>query len=541
MPKYTVTDPTTGQKLTLTGDSPPTEAELNEIFASTKQVKLSGPQVQAEGEQLPESTDAWAGDPSAPGGSKKIMGQTLQAPADPYSGLKDFGRNSLTAIGAGLGGVAGFATPVPGGLAAGTLLGGGAGKLLGNAIFGEAQPEAPKVNPAAGQGFSANAIEMAKNVPSSAANTVMGGIGMMGDLSKAQADVLTGVNPQAGQQTLQGLVDMVKNLGRGDEWVTNPVGNLATLGLLVEPAIKTGKAIARPPLKLSEGLANKLTDMTLKQGTTLKPSIRKQNVQTALEGGYIPNEKGVDKLNKDTRAIENKLSEGIQASDAANVQGTLDKAISNIEALRGEADRSSNPERNNALIDAEIERLSNNPMVNDTGGIPAGDLQKMKVEQQRTVKYQEKTGQAPDAFQATIDKARIRGMKEELETKVFDVFPELSNTNKQLGKQYQLSDVLERAASRIQNNQGIGIGLPIKSGAGAGLGSAFGTEGAVIGGVIGTMVGIIEHPSVAPRLAQMLYKANKGAISMNEAMKVTKDRLSKIVEGIQTKLGNPKP
>ena len=33
MPTFKVTDPTTGQTLTLTGDSPPTEAELNEIFS----------------------------------------------------------------------------------------------------------------------------------------------------------------------------------------------------------------------------------------------------------------------------------------------------------------------------------------------------------------------------------------------------------------------------------------------------------------------------------------------------------------------------
>jgi hypothetical protein len=34
MPTYSVTDPTTGKKVRLTGDSPPTEAELTEVFAS---------------------------------------------------------------------------------------------------------------------------------------------------------------------------------------------------------------------------------------------------------------------------------------------------------------------------------------------------------------------------------------------------------------------------------------------------------------------------------------------------------------------------
>ncbi len=34
MPTFRVTNPDTGQVLNLTGDSPPTEAELEEIFAS---------------------------------------------------------------------------------------------------------------------------------------------------------------------------------------------------------------------------------------------------------------------------------------------------------------------------------------------------------------------------------------------------------------------------------------------------------------------------------------------------------------------------
>ena len=33
MPDYVITDPTTKRTVTLTGDSPPTEAELNDIFA----------------------------------------------------------------------------------------------------------------------------------------------------------------------------------------------------------------------------------------------------------------------------------------------------------------------------------------------------------------------------------------------------------------------------------------------------------------------------------------------------------------------------
>jgi hypothetical protein len=151
----------------------------------------------------------------------------------------------------------------------------------------------------------------------------------------------------------------------------------------------------------------------------------------------------------------------------------------------------------------------------------------MKVEQGRHVKYQQKTAQPVDPFQASIDKARIRGLKEELEVQLFDVFPELKETNQKLGKMYQFQDVLERATSRIENNQGIGIGAPIKAGSGAAIGGMLGgPAGAAAGTGIGTMIGIIEHPSVAPRLASSLYRANRGKVTKAQARRTVNERLT---------------
>lgn len=324
-------------------------------------------------------------------------------------------------------------------------------------------------------------------------------------------------------------------------WTTDPVGSALAVAPTVKVArgglsnLKSGvSAAADSVTPIFNKPAEKLMDMTLKQPTTLKPGIRDQNLKTALEGGYLPNAKGVQRLGSDISAAETAISEGIKSGDAASVRGTLDRSISNVEKLREQANRSDNPAKNNALIDAELERLRTNPMQEADNAIPIGEMQKMKVEQGRNVKYQQKTGQAVDPFQATIDKARIRGMKEELEARLFEVFPELAETNKGLGQKYQLQDVLERAASRIENNQGIGIGLPIKSGSGAAMGGMIGgAPGAAIGAGIGTLIGIIEHPSVAPRLANMLYRSQKGKISSKQAQKITKQRLMGIRSNIQ--------
>ena len=260
-----------------------------------------------------------------------------------------------------------------------------------------------------------------------------------------------------------------------------------------------------PAVKRVTGkIADKLTDMTLKQPTTLRPSVRSGNVDVLHEGGFLPNPKGVDKINSAIDGLENKISTGIAAGKNADVRGSFDKAILNLEDMRGEANYSSDPVRNNQLIDDEIERIRNHPLADDKGTVGIADLQKMKVAQGREIA--KSYGEQKPQFAIAVDKARVRGLKEELEDKLGTHFPELKETNKQLGRHYAARDVLERATNRIQNNQGIGIGLPIKSGGGAAIGGAIGgVPGAAIGGGIGTAAGILEHPAVAPRVGQALY------------------------------------
>jgi len=311
-----------------------------------------------------------------------------------------------------------------------------------------------------------------------------------------------------------------------EAWLTDPAGS----ALAAIPTIRLAKIAPKAlPLetiaKVTGKTANKLTDMTLKQPTTLKPGMRDQNVKTAQEGNFIPNTKGVARLNDAIAETEKALADGIASGDAAQVKGTLKRAIDNVESLREKANRSSDPVKNNELIDAEIDRLQNHPLLDKKGEIDIGTMQKMKVEQGREI--QKSYGEQKPQFQNDIDKARVRGMKEELETSLDIAFPELSATNQKLGAYYSLKKSLERAANRIENNQGIGIGAPIKAGSGAAIGGMMGgPTGAAIGGGIGTLVGIIEHPAVAPRLAQQLYKASKGAMTYKQALKATQQRLA---------------
>ena len=76
MPTYRVTDPATGKTLKLTGDSPPTEAELEQIFSSQ---------------------------PKTPA----RQGSTLSIPAQVGEGIVSIGRKAIAEPFAGLAGIAG--------------------------------------------------------------------------------------------------------------------------------------------------------------------------------------------------------------------------------------------------------------------------------------------------------------------------------------------------------------------------------------------------------------------------------------------------
>jgi len=58
MPIFRVTNPTTGQKLKLTGDSPPTEQELDEIFAQYQQPQFAMSEDTVAGSAVSDETQA---------------------------------------------------------------------------------------------------------------------------------------------------------------------------------------------------------------------------------------------------------------------------------------------------------------------------------------------------------------------------------------------------------------------------------------------------------------------------------------------------
>ncbi len=96
MPVYLVKDPQTGQSVKLTGDSPPTEQELNDIFSSLPRVQAQ-PQVSAQNIDVPAG-GAGPAFPERPAQPERTFGETL-------TGL---GEAALTTATGATGGALGF-------------------------------------------------------------------------------------------------------------------------------------------------------------------------------------------------------------------------------------------------------------------------------------------------------------------------------------------------------------------------------------------------------------------------------------------------
>jgi len=123
MPIYNVTDPTTGQSLKLTGDSPPTEQELSQIFAAQPPKQAENPidRIFRQGEER----------------RQKAAEDAANAP----SMLGSFARGARESIGPGIGSLAGMTigaamAPATGGLSMLIPLG---GTLIGGALGGMGQ------------------------------------------------------------------------------------------------------------------------------------------------------------------------------------------------------------------------------------------------------------------------------------------------------------------------------------------------------------------------------------------------------------------
>ncbi len=165
MPTYRITHPETGKVIRMTGDSPPSEQDIHDAFAS----------VGVENKPPTPATPPASADAPPEGGG------VLQT-------VKDMVRPTLEYGGAALGGVIGAAggtalEPIGGTIAggvAGSALGFAGGKRVADAVLGEQKPVMQDLKELPGDIATGAAMEAVGQVAGKALSATVGGIGKFG-------------------------------------------------------------------------------------------------------------------------------------------------------------------------------------------------------------------------------------------------------------------------------------------------------------------------------------------------------------------------
>lgn len=343
---------------------------------------------------------------------------------------------------------------------------------------------------------------------------------------KAAVSPESGSLAKFGKETVKGIAAPtgLADLASGDmefpearaAWEQNALGSGLIAYGAARGAAGAGRSLKDLGAKTVEkaGLTpEKLYASSLKQSTTIPMEQRAANVKVGLEGGYVPNKKGLNRLYEDINGLNDQISTSIKESTTGGKTVNVESIINRLDDVKQRAIDSFG-DNNNVLAKIEdfATSLRDHPAVKD-GEIPVDIAQKMKVNTYKQLKnaYGELKG-----FEVEAKKAMARGAKEEIVSQI----PGLAELNAKDSTLINLEKVLFKAVNRIENRDLVGIGVPIKI--------ATGAMGGPKGAIIGALVGLIDTPAIKANLAIAMHKAR--------GKRPTPSELDMTVKGIKASL-----
>jgi len=281
---------------------------------------------------------------------------------------------------------------------------------------------------------------------------------------------------------------------------------VADVGRFIDPITGAVKAPVAAIEKLTgKPISTYLYESAMKPSTTLTPDARKNLLETAMDLNARPNVKSVEKLKRQQQGVFDEISE-IENSAGAKAFGDF---VPNSELFTGipEVAAKYAPPSTTARADLKsIAKVMQDQLDSiEAMGIPGSqlsidDLTKIKRNIYEKVKFDE--GQLAGRMDRPTErtyKAIARAAKEQLEIYI----PEVKELNKLYGDIAQVQKKLQIPASnRIGNRDLIGIGAPIKAGAGAAMSGSAGTAA-------GVLAGLIDTPSIKASLGINAKRAGK--------------------------------
>jgi len=265
---------------------------------------------------------------------------------------------------------------------------------------------------------------------------------------------------------------------------------------------KQSMGLLTDPLKPAmQATATELMESAMKPSTTLKPKDRKALVETVLEEAIPLTSKGQEVARRRIDALGAKIDELI---DASMTSGKLVPATTIFRHIKQLRQRMGPPKLEGkidvAKIDKYVDKRLDDLLENGPAVLNAQQLQDIKQDLYDKVKYNKKRGTAKQVKEETR-KTIARGAKDA----IAEIVPGVDELNKRQGRLLELEPVLDRAVSRIDNRDIVGIGGPTKAIAGSVVGQALGPTTGNFGPLMGVASAALDSPVLKGKAAQTLY------------------------------------
>lgn len=335
------------------------------------------------------------------------------------------------------------------------------------------------------------------------------------------------------QQTAEGVADMVKQ--RYGSWEkalqtleSDPVGFLSDLSALGGVTAKAGKIAMIPGAGIAGDLSRAVDPVNLAitapkaavtaasrvadpvkmymKAAKFHPSLDTKNgfgfrekiTQTALDNEIMPSMKGAEKIGDILHGFDTKIDDLIKAANDQGGAIPVEKLADYTAKLRNDISGFKwKAGKNEVKLDKIIDEYLGDMKESNITHVGVSQLQAFKKDLYKQLNYEAKRGKLENIDSRT-GKEFATGARKEIEKFV----PEVADINKKWGEMIDLQKPLFQSAGRIDNRDTMGIGLPIKAGAG---GAAFGPPGFAAGAA----QGISDIPSVKAFSAIKLNKIKK--------------------------------
>ncbi len=342
-----------------------------------------------------------------------------------------------------------------------------------------------------------------------------------------------------------GKIGAVGRMAKEPSMIGKTLGGVQKIGEAVEPLKAASKATGPAARRMWAGAA-KLPGVKPPKGWLATKWKRKLH-DTALQQGIVPGPEGLDKLTDKLSGMDTRIDE-ILTKEVSGDLLSADRLLEGLDDILSDAKFSIDPKANRRAIDrvktsfmeewydkthywdddvgdwveAPIEEWAPKQMT------PA-EVQRKKVRTYKEIEshYKQKPGATPAKVEAA--KKIAFNAKEYLG----EIAPEIKKLNADYGPMRDLQTAIDRAyAQRIGQRDLIGIGMPIKGGAGYAIGESISPGGGPIGAGAGIALGILDTPSVKSRVAILLHKMSKdGIITNNRKLQILNKVQQMMVKG----------